>query len=405
MNFKQALDYVSSLGHKGHKPTLDRMNYALERLGPKNKFKVIHIAGTNGKGSVCAYVSAALKSAGYKTGLFISPHIFDIRERIGINGEKISESDFARLIGRVSEISAPLTAFECLTLVAFMYFNEMNVEVAVLETGLGGRFDATNTANNKIITAITKIGLDHEKILGDTEEKIAAEKCGIITTDKTVCSNQEKPSVLNVIKNHSKKLIIPETGELSNVNVSYTGNRFTYKGETYETRMGGHYQIENALTAIEILENCGLNIKTDDIKQGLKSAFMPARMQVVSKKPLIIVDGAHNPDGAGELLKTMEENPGFTAIVGFMRDKDYERVLSGTLKKAGKVICVTAYEGARSLSAKELYNTAKKYNDNCSYSSDLKAALETALAEDKPAFVFGSLYLAANVLKILGYDN
>ena len=169
--------------------------------------------------------------------------------------------------------------------------------------------------------------------------------------------------------------------------------------------MGGHYQIENALTAIEILENCGLNIKTDDIKQGLKSAFMPARMQVVSKKPLIIVDGAHNPDGAGELLKTMEENPGFTAIVGFMRDKDYERVLSGTLKKAGKVICVTAYEGARSLSAKELYNTAKKYNDNCSYSSDLKAALETALAEDKPAFVFGSLYLAANVLKILGYDN
>ena len=405
MDFKSAVDHIYGLGMFSRQPTLDRVKTALKALDAENAFPVIHIAGTNGKGSVSAYVSTALKSAGYRTGLFVSPHILDIRERVQINGEMISKADFTAIAEEIISKDLPLTTFEFLTVMAFMYFGRKGIDVAVLETGLGGRLDATNAAKNKLIAVLTEIGLDHTAILGDTVEKIAAEKCGIITGEKAVCAPYMRKAALDVIKKHAKELVVPDLLALKSVSVSPNGNCFIYKDEEYKTAMFGEYQIENALIAVETLKNCGLSVTEKAIKEGLLRAFMPARLQVVGRDPLTIVDGAHNPDGAAALAKTLATLPPFTAVIGLMRDKDYEKVLSLTLPAAKNVICVKAYDSGRALSAEELSAAAKRFNGNCVAADSIKAALERARALGAPTVVFGSLYLASNALEILKNDN
>ena len=403
MKYNETLNYIHSLGKFSKKPSLERITEVCEKLNnPQNDFKSIHIAGTNGKGSVCAFVSSALISAGYKVGIFVSPFVVDFCERIQINGQYIGHDDLCRLSQKVIDTGVSLTEFEFITAVGFLYFSENKIDVAVLETGLGGRFDATNVISSRSISVITKIGLDHTAILGDTVSKIAEEKCGIIKGAKTVSSYNQPPEALNVIKSHATNVIIPQKNSLTDIKISLLGNSFVYKNSRFETSLGGEYQIENALTAIETLKNCGLNIAETHIKQGLKNAFMPARLEVVSREPLIVIDGAHNPDGACALSAALKEYPDSTAIIGVMRDKNYKQVLAQTLPLCKNAICVKPLT-PRSLPTEALATEAQKHCKNVFAANTLDDALALAKSKcgGKPVFIFGSLYLAAEARPLL----
>ena len=396
MNYKETLDYIHSLGKFTLPAGLERIEKVLEMLGnPQNRFKSIHIAGTNGKGSVSAFVSSVFKTAGYKTGLFISPFIIDFRERIQINGEFISESDLVFYSQRVMETGAELNEFEFITALAFLYFKEQNIDILVCETGLGGRLDATNTLRNLACTVITKIGLDHTAILGDTIKEIAGEKCGILRDCPTVTTPYQPQEALDVIKSKSNNLIIPD---ISKTEISNDGT-YTYKGEEFRISLKGDFQIENSLVAIECIKNSGFDISYDSIFKGLKNTSFPARLEVISEKPLVLLDGAHNPDGARVLAKEigkLAEKP--VAIIGMMRDKSACEVLETVLKYCKFAIAVAVPENPRSLKAEELCLTAQKYCP-CITADSLLSALKITDGED--IVIFGSLYLASSIRPLL----
>lgn len=401
MKYIETLNYIHSLGAFSHKASLERITAVCQKLGnPQNKFKAIHIAGTNGKGSVSTFISTALKAAGYKVGTFVSPYIVDFCERIQINGEYISREDLCRISQKVIDTNIELTEFEFITTVGFLYFSENKIDIAVLETGLGGRFDATNVIDAPLVSVITKIGFDHTAILGDTIKQIAKEKCGIIKNNTVVTTFTQPQEALDVIKMSAPKLIIPIKNDLNNVNVSVLGNSFTYKNINYKTNLGGKYQIENAIVAIETLKSSGLGITEDNIKQGLLNAFIPARLEVLSQDPLIVIDGAHNPDGADALRAALKEYKNVTAIVGVMRDKNYDDVLAKTLPLCKSVICVTP-NVPRALPAKELSAVARQYCENVFIADNLYDALNIAKQNSNPIFVFGSLYLASEMRPLL----
>lgn len=401
MKYIETLNYIHSLGAFSHEASLKRITAVCQKLGnPQNDFRAIHIAGTNGKGSVSTFVSSALKAAGYKVGTFVSPYIVDFCERIQINGEYISQEDLCRLSQRVIDTKIDLTEFEFITAVGFLYFSENNIDIAVLETGLGGRFDATNVIDSPLVSVITKIGLDHTAVLGDTIEQIAKEKCGIIKDNTVVTTHTQPQAAYDVIKSYSQKVITPNINDLTNINISVLGNSFTYKNQNYKTNLGGEYQIENALVAIETLKNCGLTITDDNIKTGLENSFIPARLEVVSQNPLIVIDGAHNPDGANALCEALKDSENITAIIGVMRDKNYKEVLSKTLPFCKNVICVTP-DVPRALPANELSVVAMPYCKNVVVADNLDDALNIAMRNDNSTFIFGSLYLASQIRPLL----
>ncbi len=399
MDYRDTLEYIHSLGFFSMPATLDRIKKALFLLGnPQNSFKTIHIAGTNGKGSVSTMIASVLKTTGIKTGLFVSPFIIDFRERIQINGEYISESDLCFYADKVKNTNVALTEFEFITALSFLYFADKKIEVLVCETGLGGRFDATNATCNKITCVITKIGLDHTAVLGDTIEKIAEEKCGILRDCPTISNPCQEILALSVIKKKADKLIVPQLEELEIIEKGFE-NTYIYKGEKYTLNLIGDYQIENSLTAIETLKNCGIDISYEDIYKGIKAAYLPARMEVVSKKPLIIIDGAHNPDGAFALVKELKKLEGnVTAVVGMCRDKNYEEFLKSTLPLCKNAVVVEIENTPRSLSLDEIFLTASKYCE-AEKANNYKNAIEIAKQKSmgNPIFVFGSLYLASGI--------
>lgn len=404
MNYTETLNYIHSLGNFGLPPTLDRIKSVLEKLGnPQDKLKAIHIAGTNGKGSISSMLSSVFRCAGYKTGLFISPYIIDFRERIQINGEFISESDLCEYANRVKETNIELTEFEFITATAFLYFKEQNIDILICETGLGGRLDATNTLDNLIAGVITKIGLDHTAILGDNISKITKEKCGILRESVVVTSPNQEKDALDVIKSYSKKLIIPEMNEVEILKSDFTGNTFIYKGEKFDIKLCGKYQVENAITVIETIRSSGYDIGYDILYKGLKGTAFPARLEVLNENPLIVLDGAHNPDGANVLAQELKKYSGkITAIIGMMKDKDYTEVLKLTLPHCKNVVCVSVENLPRSLSAEELCQSAKEFSD-CEIAANYNDAIKKAkeISAGNPIFIFGSLYLAADIRKIL----
>ena len=403
MNYTEALEYIHSLGNFCLPAGLDRIKSVLDKLGnPQENLKAIHIAGTNGKGSVSAMLSSVFKTAGYKTGLFISPYIIDFRERIQINGEYISEEDLCFYTQKIIDTKVKLIEFEFITALAFLYFKDKGIDILICETGLGGRLDATNTLDNLVCAVITKIGLDHTAILGDTIEKITQEKCGILRECPVISSPRQEKSTLDVISSNTDNLIIPDLKECKILKSDITGNRFIYKGKEYETSLSGEFQVENAITVIEAVINSGYDISYGTLYKGIKETFFPARMEVVSKSPLIVIDGAHNPDGATCLAREMKKFKDITAIIGVMKDKSFEEVLKITLPYCKNAVAVTVEDLPRSLSAENLKNTAIKYCP-CITAENYREAISKArdLAVKNPIFIFGSLYLAADIRKIL----
>lgn len=401
MNYRETLDYIHSLGKFSKPAGLSRISEVLKKLGnPQNGFKSIHIAGTNGKGSVSAILAKSFEVAGCKTGLYISPFIIDFRERIQICGEFITEEETVLYANTVKDTGTELTEFEFITAMAFLYFRDKKCDIVIVETGLGGRFDATNTLDNVAATVITKIGLDHSAVLGDTVDKIASEKCGIIKDSPvTVTSCNQRAAALNVIKSSANRLIIPDISELEVLSTDINGSTFIYKGKEYSLSLCGEYQIENALTVIETAYNCGLGMSYELIKSALADTFFPARAEIISKNPLVVLDGAHNPDGARALSGIMKKYDGeITALIGVMRDKDYEEVLSTALKYCKNAVTVTVKDMSRALPSNELLKTASKHCHTVSalsYSDAIRKADE--LSKGKPIFVFGSLYLASGI--------
>lgn len=419
MTFNEALDYIHSLLKFGIHPGLSRMDTLLQILGnPHKNIKCVHVAGTNGKGSTSTAISNVLIEAGYNVGLYTSPYVTDFLERVQYNGKPIDKELFSQCveiikpeIEKMSADGAQITEFEALTATAFLCFSKLNVDVLVLEVGLGGRLDATNVIPTPLVNVITSLSLDHTGVLGDTIEQIAFEKCGTIKQNGTlVCSYNQPESAMNVIKTicneRNNTLIIPEQSEVEVTEQSIFGMHFNYKNWAYETSMSGTHQVQNMTTVIEavnVLKNKGYNITEQNIKDGIKKTILPARVEVISKKPLVILDGGHNEDGAKAFYEAVKEcfdkNIKLFVIAGMMNDKAVEESLKPLISKVDKFVAVTP-ENPRAMKAEVLSEIAKKYCHNvicCDNANSSLDLIRCEITENDMLFVVGSLYLAGEV--------
>ena len=419
MTFCEALDYIHSLLKFGIHPGLSRMDTLLQILGnPHKNIKCVHVAGTNGKGSTSTAISNVLIEAGYNVGLYTSPYVTDFLERVQYNGKPIDKELFSQCVEivkpeteKMSADGAQITEFEALTATAFLCFSKLNVDVLVLEVGLGGRLDATNVIPTPLVNVITSLSLDHTGVLGDTIEQIAFEKCGTIKQGGTlVCSYGQTENAMNVIKTicdeKCNSVIVPNKSSVSIKSQDIFGTHFIYNKQEYHISMSGTHQVQNMTTVIEavnVLKNKGYNITEQNIKDGIKKTILPARVEVISKKPLVILDGGHNEDGAKAFYNAVKEcfgsNKKLFVIAGMMNDKAVEESLKPLISKADKFVAVTP-ENPRAMKAEALSEIAKKYCHNviiCDNSNSSLDLIKPEITENDMLFVVGSLYLAGEV--------
>ena len=416
MDYAKALDYIHSLSKFGSKPGLDRVSRLVSLASnPQNDLKFIHIAGTSGKGSTASFCASILKEAGYKVGLYTSPYVIDFRERFQVGGELIGKDEFCSLVERliplVDEINRGgevITEFEFNTALGFLYFKEQKCDVVVLEVGMGGRFDATNIIENPLVSIITSIGLDHVDYLGDTIDKIAFEKCGIIknacpTVSYPMQKDAAKDVISKICKERGSALSIPSLDALSVAQISIGSAEFNFEGEDYKVNMAGEHQIYNAITAItavKCLNDCGFKIDRESIKRGVSAVTCPARLEVISEKPLIIIDGAHNADKVKALYSFVKQFSGkIVSVCGMLRDKDYTLAASLIAPLCKKIVTVTP-DNPRALSAEALAGVLAPYCKDCisapSVSEGAKLAFNS-LSEGDVLLCWGSLYIAGEV--------
>lgn len=422
MNGIQAVEYYHSLGKFGVMPGLERISVLCEKLGnPQNDFKAIHVAGTNGKGSTCTEIASVLTAAGYKTGLYTSPYVIDFRERIRFCGEMISEDELAFVTERVSkEIEIlnnegiKITEFEAVTAAAFLYYSLKKCDIAVLEVGLGGRFDATNIINPPLCSVITSISLDHVQILGNTLSEIAYEKSGIIKDGSvTVYSVTQSDEVKNVIEKTSLKkncsVIRSDPDLFSVINEDIFGTDVDYDGLNFHIPFCGSHQLDNAALALNTvlyLRKAGYDISDNAIVSGFESAKIPARTEIINKTPLIMLDGSHN-DGStkalADTIKSYLSGKRIIAVCGMMADKDCKRSLANIVPLFSEVVAVKP-SNPRSMNAEEFSLLVREFGVHCLVSDDPVQGIRLALSELKKfdcMIVCGSLYLAADVRKEL----
>lgn len=419
MKYKDTLERIHSLNKFGSRPGLDRINMLLERMGnPEKDLKFLHVAGTNGKGSVCAVASSVLRESGYKTGLFISPYITDFCERIQINNEPISHEKLSEvadyvfsLVDELNKNDIIITEFEFVMAVAFEYFERECCDIVVLEVGLGGRLDSTNVIAPPVCGAITRIGLDHTDILGDTEEQIAKEKCGIIKKGTRVVSSPQTDDVKKVIEDTCKDLNVPlvfsDSLSLSVLSESIDGTSFVYKDTEMTLPLLGEHQVQNLKTTLYALEELKLsgfdNITADSIKPGVESAINPARFEVISSAPHLIIDGAHNPDGmstfASAVEKYLKKEKG-VLIIGMLADKDSRSSLK-YIEGLFDDVYTVPINNPRAMTSKEMASLCKEYFANVipcdNVSQALTKALQKAKEKNTHICVCGSLYLAGEI--------
>ncbi|MGN0593852.1 MAG: bifunctional folylpolyglutamate synthase/dihydrofolate synthase [Hominimerdicola sp.] len=331
------VDFIMGFSHLGKRVSdLSRIKDLLNTLGnPQDKLKFIHIAGTNGKGSTAQMFNEICIQAGLKTGLFTSPYLIEYSDRIKINNENIPYERLNEIALRVkdkvekSPYRGDFSQFEITTAIAFLYFLEENCDIVVLETGLGGLLDCTNVVNTTILSVICSVDFDHTAVLGNTLEEISYQKAGIIKPEIPCILNAgNDDAVVNTVrqtaeKNHSP-LIIPDIPLMKLNKCDFFGSDFEYKNESYQLSMGGEHQVLNAMSVIEGCKILPLDISHDAVKKGLKKAVLTGRIEVISKEPLTILDGAHNPDGLSalaEVLKSCKKSP-CKAVIGMCADKN-----------------------------------------------------------------------------------
>jgi dihydrofolate synthase/folylpolyglutamate synthase len=360
LSFQDAYSWLCSFEKYGWILGLERITVLLEQLGnPHQGLRVIHVAGTNGKGSVCKYLSAILQKTGYRVGLYLSPHVERFSERIVINNQEISQQDFAGLVSQVRPIVEAMkkqdtspTFFEIVTALAFLHFKQCSVDYAVVEVGLGGRFDATNVVN-PLVSVITNISLEHTDILGKDIGLIASEKAGIIKDHvPVVCGATHKArEVIEQVASQRNALVTWIDHTMWMRTSSEKGyQEFIVQGAlkdyTVQTSMLGRHQGENitlAIATVEQLQMDGVYMTDSDIQDGIKAATHPGRMEIISAKPLLLLDGAHNPAGMSMLAKTVQEdfsNHRCVIVLGVLKDKDLKTMVS-TIVPIADVIIVT----------------------------------------------------------------
>ncbi len=419
MRYEDALQKIHSLLTFGSRPGLERMRLLLEKMGnPQDRLKYIHIAGTNGKGSVCAMLSAVLVESGLKTGLFISPYITDFRERIQINNQMISKELLADavektfpLVEELNKNGIIITEFEYVNALEFYIHSKEQCDVVVLETGMGGLLDCTNVIKPPLASVITTIGLDHTAILGNTISKIAAQKCGIIKEQSVAITSVQEPNAMTVIEesaktNHSP-LIKSDSQAVEIIEETLCGSKFLWNGIQISLSLAGEHQIENAKTALaclDTLRNNGiLNISDKDIQKGFAKAVNPARLELLCSAPVVLLDGAHNPNGI-EALKTAVNkflsNKKIICIMGMLADKDIDSSIK-LLNEAFDMVFTVPINNPRALSADKLADKFELYCKNVSAFGDTQSAIDKAImlakSEDFAVLICGSLYLAGEV--------
>ncbi len=411
MNNNEAIEFIHSVSNYFCKPGLDRIKGLCEFLGnPQDDLKFIHVAGTNGKGSFCAMLSSILSKTGLKVGRYTSPFILEFNERIAVNNTPISNNDLIRIVEKIKAYCDSLedkpTEFEIITAIGFYYFKEQHCDVILLECGLGGRFDATNIITSPLLSVITGIDFDHQNFLGDTVEEIAFEKAGIIKKGIPVlwCGDNQKAKA--VIESTAKEMAAPfYTVKRKSVikKTDISGTVFDYDNLEISLPLLGAYQVtnaENVLSAITLLD---FNISDNDIKEGIKAVKWPARMEVLSKEPLIIFDGAHNPQGINACVESVKMYFGtkkVNVLSGVMADKDYTFMAGKIAEIALEVYTVTP-SNPRALSAEKYATVFKSAGINATAYNDIKSALDHAKSNNEPLVIMGSLYLYGDIFKLI----
>ena len=399
-----------------------RMKAFLNKIGnPEKNLKFVHVTGTNGKGSTTTMIANILSQSGYTVGKFVSPYIISFNERIQINNEFISDEDLEKYINILNPVieemekdgDAPI-GFEIITAIAFMYYKEKNCDIVCLEVGLGGRLDPTNVIENTLVSVITLIDYDHMELLGDTIEKIAEEKCGIIKKGKiTITYPKQNKEALQVIRNYcqkyNNKLYIPNLKNLDIIKSNHNINYFSYKGTYYKLNLIGEYQIYNALLAIlaaNVLITLGYKISFSAITNGLFNSKMPARLEKVSDSSLVYIDGSHNVAGARTLKDFMHEYKGKKsyAIMGFTKGKHYKEFLDEVGSTFSEIVFVKYTNDYKiGEDTDKLLEYAKTLGIEATAFNSLEEAYNYVKSKDNSDIIVitGSLYLASNYRDML----
>lgn len=414
MTERQAISYIESYCWSTTRLGLSRTRELLEKLGnPQKQLKFIHVAGSNGKGSFCAMTDAILREAGYRTGLYTSPYIQEFGERIRVNGENIPGEKLAALTERVMAIAEEMedhpSQFELVTAIAMEYFRQEACDAVVLEVGMGGALDSTNAIDAPELAVITNIGLEHTEYLGKTLEAIAQTKAGIIKTGCSCVCYDGAPEVTRVVEGVCREKDVPLTNvdfsRLSPLSYSLDGQTFTWDGEEYRLSLLGPHQLHNAalvLTGIEALRRRGWEIPAAAVHAGLAKTEWPARLEVLSRHPLFLLDGGHNPQCAqalAESLKSLLPGQKVIFLTGVLADKDYRSIIDLLMPFAKEFVCVTPLS-PRALSAQDLAAQLAETGAQATACDSIETGLSEALsraADGTPVVAFGSLYLAGAV--------
>ena len=426
MQYEEAMQYIHRISWTGSRPGLTRIEELCAKLGhPERTLQYIHVVGTNGKGSFCRMLSAVLTAAGYKTGLFTSPYIETFNERMQIDGENIGNDELAAITGEVKPfadtMADPPTEFELITAVGFEYFRRNRCDIVVLEAGLGGRLDSTNVIPSPELVVVTGIDYDHMAILGDTLTKIAAEKAGVIKPKTTVLFGEGAPEAESVIRETTEQICgksayhRTDYSRIERPATSLDGTTFSFAPfGKLRLSMLGMYQLRNAanvLTAIELLRNKGYAIPDEAVRQGLAGAEWKARFEILSRDPLVLYDGAHNPQGIAaaeenirRYLAPLTRSGKVELLMGVLADKDYRAMIHAVSPYAAHVVTITP-TSPRALDAAM---TAAIFRENGveavsvgSVQEGVRLAVEAARKEKMPLFILGSLYLYGDVKKAL----
>lgn len=414
MNYNDSLKYIHSFLKFGSKPGLERVEKLCELNGnPQNSLRIVHIGGTNGKGSVSTMLSEILTLSGKKTALFTSPYITSFCERMRINSENIPKNKLASLttkykshIEYLNEKGIFPTEFELITAMAFDYFRQEKCDIAVTEVGLGGLYDSTNIVKKPLVSVITHIAMDHTDVLGSTLEEITLQKCGIIKQGvPCVLYPQQEDSVFEKVKacceEKNSPLIIPDMTELKIISTDVFGSVIEYKGRKIKIPLAGYHQILNCITAVQTAEILGVDF--DDIVRGIEKTKIPARVEVINASPLVILDGGHNPDGAFALAESLKDAGRYVAVVSMMRDKDEDKALSFLLKNACAAIS-TKCSNPRAEDENILGEKCRKHCDRVLVEKNPRKAFNKAMElrkMDEAVVVCGSLYLAGEIREYL----
>lgn len=414
MNYTEARVYLDEVSKYGSVLGLENMRELLGRLGnPQDDLKFIHISGTNGKGSVLAYLSTILSGGGYRTGRYISPTLFSYRERIQVDEQKIEKESLAHHVTAIAKVIEEMkaenagnpTAFEVETALAFLYFKEKDCDIVVLETGLGGALDATNIIKTTVMEVIAPISMDHMEFLGDTLEKIAMQKAGIIKPHTAVVSASQEPDAKKVLdhvcKENQCSMYMVDPAQITDVLYDVEEQQFSYKNwKNVKITLAGSYQILNAalaLEGVEELRRLGYHLSEEQVRQGLYRAVWRGRFTLLSKNPAVIIDGAHNPGAAKELKHSLDlyfKGKDLYYIFGVFQDKDYQEVIRLTAPLAKHIITVQTPGNPRALPANELKEAVQAVNPSVEAAQSIQEAVKKSLqlAKNEDAIIiFGSL--------------